>query len=55
MATLAQPISIPTSQEITAAEEMLSQIFLEHLETLPLDRQQEIIADLRANAAAHGE
>jgi hypothetical protein len=55
MATLAQPLSIPTPQEVTAAEEMLATIFLDNLETLPQDRQQEIIADLRANAAAHGE
>lgn len=55
MATLAQPISIPTPEEVTAAEQKLVSIFMENLETLPLERQQEIMADLRANAAAHGE
>jgi hypothetical protein len=55
LATLAQSISIPTPQEIAKAEELLSDIFLDNLETLPLDRQREIIADLRANAVSHGE
>jgi hypothetical protein len=55
MAALAQPISIPTAEEIALAEQTLIDIFLENLETLPPEHQQAIMSDLRANAAAHGE
>jgi hypothetical protein len=55
MAALAQPVSIPTAEEIALAEQTLVDIFLENLETLPVEQQQAIIADLRSNAAAHGE
>jgi hypothetical protein len=55
MATLVQPSVLPTSEEVTAAEEALCEIFFDHLDSLPFERQREIITDLRTNAVAHGE
>jgi hypothetical protein len=55
MATLAQPVKVSTPEEVTAAEQALSELFLDHLETLPEDRQKEVMSELRANALALGE
>jgi len=55
MATLAQPISIPTPEEVKAAENKLVEVFFEMLETMPAEQRSGLLADLRANAAAHGE
>jgi hypothetical protein len=55
MATLEQPVRVSTPEEVAAAEQALSELFLDHLETLPEDRQKEVMAELRANALALGE
>jgi len=55
MATLAQPTTIPSAEEVATAEDKLMAIFLEHLDTLPQQRQQEIIAGLHATDAARDE
>jgi hypothetical protein len=55
MATLAQPISIPSPEEVTAVENKLVEVFFEMLETMPTEQRAGLLADLRANAVAHGE
>ncbi len=55
MATLAQP-KLPTPQpQSTTSEDNLVQAFEELLETMTPEGRQGLIADLRANAVAHGE
>jgi hypothetical protein len=55
MASLAQPANIPSSEEVTAAETALIEAFYDILETIPPEQQKALIADLRANAEAHGQ
>jgi hypothetical protein len=55
MAAIAHPTSIPTPEEVTAAENTLVEVFFEMLDTMPAEQRAGLLADLRANAAAHGE
>ncbi len=55
MAALAQPAPIPTAEEVMAAENALVEVFFEMLDTMPAEQRAGLLADLRANAAAHGE
>jgi hypothetical protein len=55
MATLAQATSIPTAEEVAEAENKLVEVFFEMLEAMPAEQRDGLLADLRANAAAHGE
>jgi hypothetical protein len=55
MATLAQPTISSPNPQTTAAEDALFEAFSGLLETLPPDKRKVVLADLRANAEAHGE
>ena len=55
MATLTQPKIVQTEPEFTPAEQALIDAFEELLETMPPEQRKAIVADLRANAVAHGE
>jgi DNA-directed RNA polymerase specialized sigma24 family protein len=55
MATLAQPKLPATEPQYTAAEQALWEAFEEHLDTLSPEQRKMVVADLRANAEAHGE
>jgi hypothetical protein len=55
MATPAQVKVSDPAMKTTAAEDVLSEAFFELLETLPPEKREGLLSDLRANAEAHGE
>jgi len=55
MATPAQVKVSDPEMKTTAAEDTLCEAFFELLETMPPEKRDGLLSDLRANAKAHGE
>jgi hypothetical protein len=55
MATIPHPHPTSAEPAFTPAEDALWEAFADHLDTLSPEQRAAVVADLRANAEAHGE